>query len=132
VKPERTKANRATTIRTSGEHLVFRRLSFANNGDAQSFNAAAHAAPASLVELCHFESQLAIQDDGSFVEGGGTVSTHYRRNWCTNTGKAGLRWDGTIIPTIPTIQHTLYTLYTILIHVLHQATILAQAPWLVG
>jgi hypothetical protein len=67
-----TKANRATTIRTSGEHLVFRRLSFANNGDAQSFNAAAHAAPASLVELCHFESQLAIQDDGSFVEGGGT------------------------------------------------------------
>jgi hypothetical protein len=35
-----------------------------------------------------------MQDDGSFVEGGGSVSTHYRRNWCTNTGKSGLRWDG--------------------------------------
>jgi hypothetical protein len=46
------------------------------------------------VELCDFQSQLAIEDDGAFVEGGGPVSTIYRRNWCTNTGKAGLRWDG--------------------------------------
>lgn len=46
------------------------------------------------MKLCSFESQLAIQDDGAFVEGGGCPSTRYIRNWCTSTGKAGLRWDG--------------------------------------
>ena len=49
---------------------------------------------AARVHMCHFESQLAIQDDGSFVEGGGTPSTMFTRNWGTNSGKAGLRWDG--------------------------------------
>ena len=29
------------------------------------------------------------------MEGGGRPSTNYIRNWCTNTGKAALRWDGT-------------------------------------
>ena len=71
------------------------RLNFKNNGAAQSFNAAgSQKVGAPLVELCDFQSQLAIEDDGAFVEGGGAVSTIYRRNWCTNTGKAGLRWDG--------------------------------------
>ena len=48
--------------------------------------------------MCSFEGQLALQDDGTFVEGGGHLpagSTNYIRNWCTNTGKAALRWDGT-------------------------------------
>jgi hypothetical protein len=44
--------------------------------------------------MCSFESQLALQDDGAFVEGGGRPSTNYIRNWCTNTGKGALRWDG--------------------------------------
>ena len=44
--------------------------------------------------MCSFESQLALQDDGAFVEGGGRPSTVYVRNWCTNTGKSALRWDG--------------------------------------
>ena len=47
------------------------------------------------VEMCSFDGQLALQDDGAFVEGGGRPSTNYIRNWCTNTGKAALRWDGT-------------------------------------
>ena len=84
------KAARAATVRTDGENLVVERVSFRNNGAAQSLTASA----LSRVEMCHFESQLAIQDDGAFVEGGGTPSTVYIRNWCTNTGKAGLRWDG--------------------------------------
>ena len=89
------KADDAKTIRCTGDGLTLRRLSFSNNGAAQSANAMGHdpAYPAPLVELCHFQSQLAMQDDGSFIEGGGSVSTEYRRNWCTNTGKAGLRWD---------------------------------------
>jgi hypothetical protein len=97
--PHHTKANRGTTVRISSgpasAPITFRRLNFRNNGAAQSFNAAGtKTGGAPLVELCDFQSQLAIEDDGSFVEGGGAVSTIYRRNWCTDSGKAGLRWDG--------------------------------------
>jgi hypothetical protein len=84
------KAQRAATVRTSGEDLVVERVSFRNNGAAQSLTAGG----GSRVQMCNFASQLAIQDDGAFVEGGGTPSTVYIRNWCTNSGKAGLRWDG--------------------------------------
>ena len=71
------------------------RLSFSNNGAAQSINAGGTNANVSVrVEMCSFQSQLSLQDDGAFVEGGGTPSTIYRRNWGTSTGKAGLRWDG--------------------------------------
>lgn len=84
------KAARATTLRTGGNNSVYERLSFQNNGAAQSFSAGGPT----IVKMCYFQSQLAIQDDGSFVEGGGTPSNQYYRNWCTNSGKAGLRWDG--------------------------------------
>eukprot|EP01051_Picozoa_sp_SAG22_P007050 SAG22_NODE_483_length_9925_cov_3.568186_5_plen_573_part_00 len=92
----RGKADDAKTIDLKGDGLHLRRLSFSNNGAAQSTNAQGHdpAYPPPLVELCHFQSQLAMQDDGAFVEGGGKVATHYSQNWCTDTGKAGLRWDG--------------------------------------
>jgi hypothetical protein len=92
------KAHRATTVWVDDNSgLALTRLSFANNGAAQAINAGTGATndPVSVrVEMCSFEAQLSLQDDGSFVEGGGTPSTYFRRNWCTNTGKGALRWDG--------------------------------------
>jgi hypothetical protein len=73
---------------------VLERLTFRNNGAAQSINAGGTTTVAARVVMCSFESQLALQDDGAFVEGGGRPSTNYIRNWCTNTGKGALRWDG--------------------------------------
>ena len=87
-----TSPDDAKTLRVRGAGLHFRRLSFANNGAAQATNAYGKS-EATLVELCHFQSQLSIQDDGTFVEGGGEVATHMRRNWCHDTGKFALRWD---------------------------------------
>jgi hypothetical protein len=89
------KAHRGTTVWLDDtEGVQLRRLTFRNNGAAQSINAGGTTTVAPVVEMCSFESQLAIQDDGAFVEGGGRPSTRYTRNWCTDTGKAGLRWDG--------------------------------------
>ena len=89
------KAHRATTVWADDtEGLVIDRLTFRDNGAAQSINAGGSTTVAPRVVMCSFESQLAIQDDGSFVEGGGRPSTTYIRNWCTNTGKGALRWDG--------------------------------------
>ena len=48
-----------------------------------------------LIELVHFERQLQLADDGCFVETGGPTSAHMRFNWCTGSGKEGLRFDGT-------------------------------------
>lgn len=93
--PTQGKAHRATTVWVDDNDLLaLSRLSFSNNGAAQSINAGAHANVSVRVELCSFQSQLSLQDDGAFVEGGGTPSTFYQRNWGTSTGKAGLRWDG--------------------------------------
>ena len=93
--PPHGKAARATTLRTAGEALAFDRLSFRNNGAAQSFSAGGSGGRvASRVVLCAFESQLSLQDDGSFVEGGGVPATVFDRNWASSSGKAGLRWDG--------------------------------------
>lgn len=93
--PSAGKAHRATTVWADDtEGLVVERLTFRNNGAAQSINAGGTTTVPARVEMCHFESQLAIQDDGAFVEGGGRPSTTYIRNWCTNTGKGSLRWDG--------------------------------------
>ena len=101
--PPHGKAHRATTVWINGGPddaatatalYTLRRLSFRNNGAAQCITAGgAHNLPVQ-VELNFFEKQLAMQDDGSFVEGGGTPSTNYQFNWATNSGKAGLRWDG--------------------------------------
>jgi len=87
--PRHGKAARATTLRTAGAGLQFLHLAFRNNGAAQGFSGSS-----ARVEMCFFDGQLATQDDGAFVEGGGTPSTVYVRNWGTNTGKGGLRWDG--------------------------------------
>ena len=96
------KAHRATTVWVDDNSgLALTRLSFANNGAAQAINAGTGATndPVSVrVEMCSFEAQLSLQDDGSFVEGGGTPSTYFRRNWCTNTGKGALRWDLDVKP----------------------------------
>jgi hypothetical protein len=93
--PPAGKAHRATTVWADDtEGLVIERLTFRNNGAAQSINAGGTTTVPARVEMCSFESQLALQDDGSFVEGGGRPSTNYIRNWCTNTGKGALRWDG--------------------------------------
>ena len=89
------KAQRATTLRTAGQGLVFRRLTMRNNGAAQAFNGGSNSGDPALVELCFFSEQFALQDDGSFVEGGGSNrSTIYVQNWGSSTGKSGLRWDG--------------------------------------
>ena len=93
--PIKGKAQRATTIRVNDDSgLLLHRLTFRNNGAAQSINAGGSNSIPATVQLCNFQTQLAIQDDGSFVEGGGSPSTIYKRNWCTNSGKSGLRWDG--------------------------------------
>ena len=96
--PRHGKAHRATTVWVDDDAGVrLQYLTFRNNGAAQSINAGGNVQPgcaAPLVEMCSFSSQLAIQDDGSFVEGGGARSTTYIRNWATDSGKGGLRWDG--------------------------------------
>ena len=94
--PIKGKGSRATTIRVNDDDgILLHRLTFRNNGAAQSIDAGgATNTNAANVDSCFFQTQLAIQDDGSFVEGGGTPSTMYTNNWCTNTGKSGLRWDG--------------------------------------
>ena len=92
--PRFGKANRGTSMRINGNNLVYQRLTFANNGAAQSFSAGGVGGASPRVEDCYFSKQLSIQDDGSFVEGGGVPATVYLRNWCTDTGKSGLRWDG--------------------------------------
>ena len=58
-------------MRFSGSDLVYRRLSFGNNGAVQSFSAGGSSLPSPVVENCFFSQQLALQDDGAFVEGGG-------------------------------------------------------------
>ena len=92
------KAHRATTVwisNTGNDELTLSHLTFRNNGAAQSINAGGpYSNVSTRVEMCSFASQLSMQDDGSFVEGGGTPSTLYHRNWGTSTGKLGLRWDG--------------------------------------
>ena len=92
--PPQGKAARATTLRTGGRGLLFERLSFRNNGAAQAFSAGGSGGAANRVEMCDFQTQLSLQDDGSFVEGGGVPATVYVRNWATDSGKGGLRWDG--------------------------------------
>lgn len=73
-----------------------RRLSFANNGGSKALRPPGGATPDKplLIELVHFERQLQLADDGCFVETGGTTSAHMRYNWCTGSGKEGLRFDG--------------------------------------
>ena len=94
--PVRVKGHRATTVWAADtEGLVVERVTFRNNGAAQSITAGLTTTIPARIEMCSFGSQLALQDDGAFVEGGGRPSTHYIRNWCTDTGKAALRWDGT-------------------------------------
>ena len=85
-------ADDAKTMRLRGAGLRLHRLSFANNGAAQATNAYGKGS-ATQVNLCHFQSQLSLQDDGVFVEGGGEVATQMRQNWCHDTGKLALRWD---------------------------------------
>ena len=93
------KAHRGTTVwidDTAG--LYASHLTFRNNGAAQSIDAGGEKnARAARIEMCSFEKQLQLQDDGAFVEGGAVpngTSTVYVRNWATDTGKAALRWDG--------------------------------------
>ena len=89
------KAHRATTVWAGDcDFLVVERCSFRNNGAAQSINAGGTNTVSPRVEACDFQSQLSLQDDGAFVEGGGRPSTVFVQNWCTNSGKAALRWDG--------------------------------------
>jgi hypothetical protein len=89
------KAHRATTVwAASCDRLVVERNSFRNNGAAQSINAGGTNSVSPRVEGNDFRSQLALQDDGAFVEGGGRPSTTFIRNWCSGSGKAALRWDG--------------------------------------
>ena len=84
--PRFGKANRGTSMRINGNNLVYQRLTFANNGAAQSFSAGGVGGASPRVEDCYLSKQLSIQDDGSFVEGGGVPATVYLRNWCTDTG----------------------------------------------
>lgn len=76
--------------------LLPRRLSFANNGGSKALRPPRGATPGKplLIELVHFERQLQLADDGCFVETGGPTSAHMRYNWCTGSGKEGLRFDG--------------------------------------
>ena len=73
---------------------MFRRLSFANNGGSKALRPPSGAGKPLLIELVHFERQLQLADDGCFVETGGPSSAHMRYNWCTGSGKEGLRFDG--------------------------------------
>eukprot|EP00937_MAST-01D_sp_MAST-1D-sp2_P003802 g3802.t1 len=89
------KAHRATTVWAADcDYLVVERCSFRNNGAAQSITAGGTNHVPARVTACDFQSQLSLQDDGAFVEGGGRPSTAFVQNWCSGTGKAALRWDG--------------------------------------
>jgi hypothetical protein len=70
---------------------MFRRLSFANNGGSKALRPPGGRVE---IELVHFERQLQLADDGCFVETGGPASAVMRYNWCTGSGKSGLRFDG--------------------------------------
>ena len=70
---------------------MFSRLSFANNGASKALRPPEGRVQ---IELVHFERQLQLADDGCFVETGGPASAVMRYNWCTGSGKSGLRFDG--------------------------------------
>jgi hypothetical protein len=71
---------------------LFSRLSFSNNGGSKALRP-----PGSglfSIVLTDFASQLQLADDGCMVETGGEQSAHMLQNWCHDTGKSALRFDG--------------------------------------
>eukprot|EP00912_Choanoflagellata_sp_UC4_P001919 UC4_evm1s1233 len=72
---------------------MFERLTFRYNGPSKCLRPP-HA-PNLQIRLIHFESQLQLASDGTFVETGGNNSAHMFNNWCHSSGKSALRFDGT-------------------------------------
>ena len=58
--PPHGKAHRATTVWAQGNNLLLRRLTFRNNGAAQSVTAGGRNLVSPRVEMCSFASQLQI------------------------------------------------------------------------
>eukprot|EP01063_Lacrimia_lanifica_P005019 TRINITY_DN1284_c0_g1_i2.p2 TRINITY_DN1284_c0_g1~~TRINITY_DN1284_c0_g1_i2.p2 ORF type:complete len:898 (+),score=463.46 TRINITY_DN1284_c0_g1_i2:62-2755(+) len=71
---------------------VMERLTFKNNGPSKTLRPSGENIPVTYV---HFEGQLQLANDGCFVETGGPQSAHMHHNWCFNSGKGALRFDGT-------------------------------------
>jgi len=71
---------------------LFERLSFANNGGSKCLRPPGKGAFS--ISLVDFGSQLQLADDGCMVETGGPTSAHMLQNWCHDSGKSALRFDG--------------------------------------
>lgn len=71
---------------------MFERLTLRNNGASKGLRPPHEAGI--VIELCDLGSQLQLSWDGCMVETGSTRSAKMTRNWCHDTGKAALRFDG--------------------------------------
>jgi len=71
---------------------MFERVTLRNNGASKGIRPP-HAAGITI-ELCDMGKQLQLAWDGCMVETGGSRSARMTRNWCHDSGKAALRFDG--------------------------------------